>query len=76
MASMDYFSQKLKNKYNLIREEIVNPKNAGTMSKGEIASRDRLATKVKAKPIKGKDTEKNAKYRLATFITLRNRKGN
>ena len=76
MASMDYFSQKLKNKYNLIREEIVNPKNAGTMSKKEIASRDNLATKVKAKPIKGKDTEKNAKYRLATFITLRNRKGN
>lgn len=76
MASMDYFSQKLKNKYNLIREEIVNPKNAGTMSEKEIASRDDLATKVKAKPIKGKDTEKNAKYRLATFITLRNRKGN
>jgi len=58
-----------------INEEIVNPKNKGTMSKSELGSRDRLAKKVKADPIKGKDTKENAKYRLATYITIKNRKG-
>jgi len=58
-----------------INEEIVNPKNKGSMSKTEIASRDRIAKKVKAEPIKGKDTKKNAQYRLATYITIKNRKG-
>jgi hypothetical protein len=57
----------------LFSEEIVNAKHAGTMTKKEIKSRDKLAKKVKAKPIKGKDTEENAKYRLATFIELRKR---
>lgn len=56
-----------------VNEEIVNAKNAGTMSKKEIKSRDKLAKKVKAKPIKGNDTEENAKYRLATYIELRKR---
>jgi len=58
-----------------INEEIVNRKNKGTMSKTEIGSRDRLAKKVKAEPIKGNDTKKNAQYRLATYIILKNRKG-
>jgi len=56
-----------------VNEEIVNAKHAGTMSKKEIKSRDKLAKKVKAKPIKGNDTEENAKYRLATYIELRKR---
>jgi hypothetical protein len=56
-----------------VNEEIVNAKHAGTMTKKEIKSRDKIAKKVKAKPIKGKDTEENAKYRLATFIELRKR---
>ena len=56
-----------------VNEEIVNAKHAGTMSKKEIKSRDRIAKKVKAKPIKGNDTEENAKYRLATYIELRKR---
>jgi len=58
-----------------INEEIVNPKNKGTMTKPELGSRDRLAKKVKADPIKGKDTKENAQYRLATYITIKNRKG-
>jgi hypothetical protein len=57
----------------ILSEEIVNAKHAGTMTKKEIKSRDKLAKKVKAKPIKGKDTEENAKYRLATFIELKKR---
>jgi hypothetical protein len=57
-----------------LTEEIVNIKNKGTMTKGEISDRDRLAKRVKAKAIKGKDTEQNAQYRLATYITLKNRK--
>ena len=56
-----------------LNEEIVNAKHAGTMTKKEIKSRDKLAKRVKAKPIKGKDTEENAKYRLATYIELRKR---
>lgn len=56
-----------------ISEEIVNAGNAGTMTKKEIKSRDRIAKKVKAKPIKPGDSEKNAKYRLATYIELRKR---
>ena len=56
-----------------VNEEIVNAKHAGTMTKKEIKSRDKIAKKVKAKPIKGKDTEENAKYRLATYIELRKR---
>jgi hypothetical protein len=56
-----------------LNEEIVNAKHAGTMTKKEIKSRDKIAKKIKAKPIKGKDTEENAKYRLATYIELRKR---
>jgi hypothetical protein len=73
MASYDYFHQALKNKYSFIREEIVNVRNKGSMSNEEISSRDRLAKRVKARAIKGKDTELNARYRLATYITLKNR---
>lgn len=56
-----------------VNEEIVNAAHAGTMTKRELKSRDRIAKKVKAKPIKGKDTAENAKYRLATFIQLKKR---
>jgi hypothetical protein len=73
MASYDYFHQTLKNKYSFIREEIVNPQNKGTMTKGEVSGRDQLAKKIKAKAIKRNDTEENARYRLATYITLKDR---
>ena len=56
-----------------LQEEIVNAHHAGTMTKKEIKSRDKTAKKVKAKPIKGNDTEENARYRLATYIELRKR---
>jgi hypothetical protein len=42
------------------------------MTKGEIRKRDKTASKVKARPIKG-DTEEESKHRIATFITLRSR---
>jgi hypothetical protein len=72
---MDMFTEQSTTYYrNLLTEEIVNIKNKGTMTKGEISDRDRLAKRVKAKAIKGKDTEQNAQYRLATHITLKNRK--
>ena len=58
-----------------IVEEIVNMNNAGSMTDAEIAKRDRLAKKLKnIKPIKAGDSQKNAKFRYATFIVLRNRK--
>lgn len=71
-------SKKQKNKMTeivnkFVNEEIVNAHHAGTMTKKEIKSRDKIASKVNAKPIKGKDTEENARYRLATFIELRKR---
>jgi hypothetical protein len=73
--AMDMFTEQPTTYYrNLLIEEIVNIKNKGTMTKGEISDRDRLAKRVKAKAIKGKDTEQNAQYRLATHITLKNRK--
>ena len=55
-----------------MHEEIVNSSNAGTMTKGEVRKRDKTASKVKARPIKG-DTEEESKHRIATFITLRSR---
>ena len=57
-----------------VQEEIVNASNAGTMTRGEIRKRDKTASKVKAKPIKG-DTEEESKHRIATYITLRARGG-
>jgi hypothetical protein len=73
--AMDMFTEQPTTYYrNLLIEEIVNIKNKGTMTKGEISDRDRLAKRVKAKAIKGKDTEQNAQYRLSTHITLKNRK--
>lgn len=58
-----------------IVEEIVNMKHAGSMTDAEIAKRDRLAKKLKnIKAIKGSDSEKNAKFRYATFIVLKSRK--
>ena len=61
--------------FHQVNEEIVNKEHAGTMSKKEITSRDRIAKKVKANPIKKGDTAENAKYRLATYIELRKRGG-
>ena len=57
-----------------MNEEIVNSSNAGSMTKAEIKKRDKTAKKVKPKPIKG-DTEKESRYRIATYITLRARGG-
>jgi len=73
VQSLKYLDENCIKEYKKINEEIVNAKHAGTMTKKEIKSRDKIAKKVKAKPIKGKDTEENAKYRLATYIELRKR---
>jgi hypothetical protein len=55
-------------------EEIVNKKHKGTMSKKELSSRDRLAANVKGiRAIKGNDSDKNAKYRYATYVILKKR---
>ena len=60
----------------LIFEEVVNKKNKGTMSQKEIGERDSLAKRVKGiKAIKGNDSEKNAKYRYATYVIMRKREG-
>jgi len=59
-----------------IVEEVVNKQHKGSMSKKEISERDRLAKRVKGiKAIKGKDSDKNAKYRYATYIILKKRGG-
>jgi len=73
VASLKPKMKQLFSKMSAMNEEIVNAKHEGTMTKKEIKSRDRIAKKVKAKPIKGKDTAENAKYRLATYIELRKR---
>jgi len=66
-------------KAGILSEEIVNPDNRGTMTKAEIIKRDRIArsSKVRAKirAIKGKDTDENARFRYATFITMNMRGG-
>jgi len=56
-----------------LSEEIVNPENKGRMTKQDIQKRDRLADKVDAEPIKGKDKKINAKHRLATYIILKSK---
>jgi len=70
--------EKVKNKMlqkKTMTEEIVNMKHAGSMTEKEISARDRLAKKLKnIKAIKGNDSEKNAKFRYATFLILRKRK--
>ena len=60
-----------------IKEEIVNKSNKGTMSGKERSKRDRIAKTVKGiKSIKGKpDSDKEAKYRYATYLVLRAREG-
>jgi len=60
-----------------IKEEIVNKSNKGTMSGKERSKRDRIAKSVKGiKSIKGKpDSDKEAKYRYATYLVLRAREG-
>jgi len=60
----------------LIAEEVVNKRHKGSMTPKEIVERDRIAKSVKGiRPIKGKDSLKNAKYRYATYVVLRKRKG-
>lgn len=57
-------------------EEIVNKSNAGTMTEKEKALRDRIAKNAKGiRAIKGKDSDRNAKYRYATWVVLNKRKG-
>ena len=73
--ALTFFAEQLKRKY--IEEEVVNPENQ-PMTKSEISHRDRIRHKSPAKdarPIKGSDTKENAEYRLATYITMRGRKG-
>jgi hypothetical protein len=60
-----------------IKEEVVNSKHKGTMSSKEKRQRDSLAKGLKGiKSIKGKpDSEKEAKYRYATYLILKKRGG-
>lgn len=58
----------------LVSEEIVNSNNAGSMTKAELSLRDKIEKKVKGiKPIKKGDSEKNARYRFATYLVLKKR---
>ena len=63
----------------ILSEEIVNPDNRGTMTTGEIISRDRKARSPKVtknvRAQKGNDTEENAKFRFATWLQIRMRGG-
>jgi hypothetical protein len=73
--ALTFFAEQLKRKY--IEEEVVNPENQ-PMTKSEISHRDKIRGKSPAKDakaIKGSDTKENAEYRLATYITMRGRKG-
>lgn len=75
--ALKFFSEESYRKY--IGEEIVNRGNKGSMTKDDISRRDKTAKKVKAKVIKGPkgrmDTPLEAKHRLATYITLRGKRG-
>jgi hypothetical protein len=60
----------------LMREEVVNKENKGSMSKSEIKGRDRIAKSIpdgKYRSIKG-DSPKETKYRVATWLKLKKRK--
>ena len=74
--ALTFFAEQLKRKY--IEEEVVNPENQ-PMSKSEISHRDRIRHKSPAKDArivkKSDKTQANAAYRLATYITMRGRKG-
>jgi len=77
--ALTFFAEQLKRKY--IEEEVVNPENQ-PMTKSEISHRDKIKHKDPAKNarvVKGPrgrlDTSEEAKYRLATYITMRGRKG-
>jgi hypothetical protein len=71
-------TQKIKDSFikrKALGEEVVNRDNKGTMSKKEIKRRDTRAKNLntsRLRPIKG-DTEKEMKYRVATFIELAKR---
>jgi hypothetical protein len=74
--ALTFFAEQLKRKY--IEEEVVNPENQ-PMTKSEISHRDKIRHKSPAKDaiiVKSADkTKENAEYRLATYITMRARKG-
>ena len=74
--ALTFFAEQLKRKY--IEEEVVNPENQ-PMTKSEISHRDKIRHKSPAKDariVKSADkTKENAEYRLATYITMRGRKG-
>ena len=74
--ALTFFAEQLKRKY--IEEEVVNPENQ-PMTKSEISHRDKIRHKSPAKDariVKSADkTKENAAYRLATYITMRGRKG-
>ena len=67
-----YIIEKIVAKLNL-GEEIVNKSNAGSMTPNEIRSRDRIAKNIKVKVVKRGDSLRDAKFRTATAIVLRNR---
>jgi len=59
-----------------IVEEVVNKSNKGTMTEKEKEKRDRIAKTVKGiRAIKGKDSDKNARYRYATWVIMNARGG-
>jgi hypothetical protein len=61
----------------IIKEEVVNAKHKGTMTDKEKKERDRIAKGLKGiKSIKGKpDSEKEARFRYATYLVLKKRGG-
>jgi hypothetical protein len=57
--------------HRLFSEEVVNPENKGSMTPKEIKLRDRIAKNAKnIVAIKKGDTDKNARFRYATFVVL------
>lgn len=58
-----------------VSEEVVNPQHKGTMTAKEIKRRDEIAKTAKnIVAIKPGDTDKNARFRYATYIVLNRRK--
>ena len=79
MTRLQYFAENLYRKYFYIDENVVNPDHQ-PMSKAEIRRRDHLRKKNPAKNAKvvtgpkgRQDTPEEAKYRFATYLTLRGR---
>lgn len=80
ISRLQYFAKQLHRKYFTIDENVVNPNNQ-PMTKSEISHRNKIKKKSPSKdarvvtgPKGRKDTPEEARFRLATYITLRKRK--